>query len=89
MIHSNQDWQDRRRDSWRGLNGAYARNATERQRSARGLAAWQQHAGATASSHANISTSRFCLVLESTLLARQLQQERTGGPQTDLESRVD
>jgi len=40
MIHSNQDWQDRRRDRRRGLNCTYARNATERQRSARGLAVW-------------------------------------------------
>ena len=59
LIHSNQDWQDRSRDRRRGLHCTYARNATERQRSARGLAVWHQHAGITASIHANISTRRL------------------------------
>jgi len=56
-IQSDQDWQDRSHDRWKGLGCTYARNATGRQRSAKRVAAWHQHAATTASGYANISTS--------------------------------
>jgi len=58
-IQSDQDWQDRSHDRWRGLGCTYARNATGRQRSARRPAAWHQHAATAASCYAKISTRRL------------------------------